>query len=185
MPLRLRPFLLDVTSLSLSSLSVSTRPRGLFASFCCSSTTGETIEAFATRLDGVGWLSFLRLYGGRGMMRGAIEVMRGTRILSVSHHSASHRMSALQESTNPRLGLCYDAKRAESKSRIKVRWSQERQASQLRCSTQLQALLGAMLCVMNNEINALHIGKDTPCHVASTRPLQLRCAIPITTLQKR
>lgn len=56
---------------------------GLFASFCCNSTIGETFEGFATRLDGVGWLSFGRLYGGRGMVEGT-ERAAGRDALSVS-----------------------------------------------------------------------------------------------------
>src|SRR5271168_417034 len=107
MPLRLRPFLLLVTSLSLSSLSVSTRPMGLFTSFCCSSTTGDTCEAFATRLDGVGWLSFVRLTPGRGMMRGRGRALKWGLVLLDRLYTGSHCWSGLQERANPRSGLCY------------------------------------------------------------------------------
>src|SRR5881275_3064611 len=97
MPLRLRPFLLFVTSLSLSSLSVSTRPMGLFTSFCCSSITGDTCEAFATRLNGVGWLSFMRLIPGRGMMRGLGRALKWALVLLDSLHTGSHCWSDLQK----------------------------------------------------------------------------------------
>src|SRR5271155_964033 len=107
MPLRLRLFLLLVISLSLSSLSVSTRPMGLFTSFRCSSTTGDTCEAFATRLDGVGWLSFVRLTLGRGMMRGPGRVLKPCLVSLDSLHTSSHCWSGLQERANPHLGLCY------------------------------------------------------------------------------
>src|ERR1700727_3185563 len=104
MPLRLRPLLLLVISLSLSSLSVSTRPMGLFTSFCCSSSMGDIGKAFATRLDRVGWLSFMRLTPGRGMMRGSGRALKRGLVLLDSLHASSHCWFGLQERAHPLLG---------------------------------------------------------------------------------
>jgi hypothetical protein len=49
---------------------------GFFASFCCNSIVDGTFEGLETRLDGVGWLNFGRLYGGRGMVDGTDRAAR-------------------------------------------------------------------------------------------------------------
>lgn len=69
-PRRFRPLLFDMISLSLSSLSLRPRPIDLCASVCwtCCAEIVGTLGPFATRLAGLGWLSFLRFSGGRGIV---------------------------------------------------------------------------------------------------------------------